>query len=349
MAQHFDITRRQFGVGALAAFASVSAAGLLSGCQKVNQSQQDSASSSQAENGGGADAINDSLSDGKETVKIAYLPITHALPVFQVAKDLQADSSSVIQVQLVQYGSWPELMDALNSGKVDGASVLVELAMRAAEQGIGVKAAALGHRDGNVIVASKAVQATSDLAGKTIAIPARQSSHYILVLQALSEAGLSEADVSITELAPTEMPSALASGRVDAYCVAEPFGAKGVESAGGHVLANSEDLWSDSVCCALAVNDAFLDGRPQVAKAFIEAYKRAGDTLDESGDALDIAKEFLNQTDDVLKTSLQWISYRDLTIDEATYNELVRRVIAAGLSENPPAFVDFVVNEGDLA
>jgi len=35
----------------------------------------------------------------------------------------------------------------LNSGKVDGASMLIELAMKAKEQGIDLKAVALGHRE----------------------------------------------------------------------------------------------------------------------------------------------------------------------------------------------------------
>ena len=84
-------------------------------------------------------------SENVKTVKIAYLPITHALPVYELS---QSDN---VKVELVKYGSWPELMDALNSGQVDGASVLIELAMQAQSQNIGLKAAALGHTSGNVI------------------------------------------------------------------------------------------------------------------------------------------------------------------------------------------------------
>ncbi|BAL83160.1 hypothetical protein SELR_14520 [Selenomonas ruminantium subsp. lactilytica TAM6421] len=69
------------------------------------------------------------------TVRIAYLPITHALPLFAEKELLSADDN--VQIELVKYGSWPELMDALNTGKVDGASVLIELAVKAREQGIG--------------------------------------------------------------------------------------------------------------------------------------------------------------------------------------------------------------------
>ena len=73
-------------------------------------------------------------SENVKTVKIAYLPITHALPVYELS---QADN---VKVELIKYGSWPELMDALNSGQVDGASVLIELAMQAQSQNIGLKA-----------------------------------------------------------------------------------------------------------------------------------------------------------------------------------------------------------------
>ena len=68
-----------------------------------------------------------------KTVRVAYLPITHALPVF-ATKELET-ADGPVHVELVKYGSWPELMDALNTGKVDAASVLVELGVKAREQG----------------------------------------------------------------------------------------------------------------------------------------------------------------------------------------------------------------------
>lgn len=88
-------------------------------------------------------------SDDSNTIKIAYLPITHSLAVLETSDELAEKDG--LQVELVKYGSWNELMDALNSGRVDGASVLIELAMKSKEQGVGIKAVALGHKDGNVI------------------------------------------------------------------------------------------------------------------------------------------------------------------------------------------------------
>ncbi len=281
----------------------------------------------------------DSGNTNSDTVKIAYLPITHALPVFEEAKELEQETG--LKVELVKYGSWPELMDALNTGRVDGASVLIELAMKSAQEGVGIKAVALGHKDGNVIVVSKDISSAEDMKGKTFAIPHRQSSHNILLNDALEKGGLTVDDINITELAPTEMPSALASGQIDGYCVAEPFGAMSVFMDYGKVLYTSEELWENSLCCGLVLTDSFIDNRPEDAKEFVEKYKEAGKNLT-SDKAKEIASEYLKQSDDVLDLSLKWISYDDLDITEDTYNTLIEKVKKYGLSDNPPTYEEFV-------
>lgn len=277
-----------------------------------------------------------------ETVKIAYLPITHSLAVLEEAEELAENNE--INVELVKYGSWPELLDALNSGQVDGASVLIELAMKSKAEGIGIKAVALGHKDGNVIVVSNDIEGGADLKGKTIAIPHRQSSHNILVNDALAENGLTIDDVEIVELAPTEMPSALAAGTIDGYCVAEPFGAMGVSIGAGKVLYESNELWEDSVCCALVLTDSFIENNSGTAKAFVDGYKTAGENLT-TEQAKTVAEKYLNQTDEVLDISLEWISYDDLEITEEMYDQLSEKVIEYGLLDNPPSYSEFVWNE----
>ena len=283
-------------------------------------------------------------SEGKKTVKIAYLPITHSLAALEEADELKNSAEGNINVELVKYGSWPELLDALNSNKVDGASVLIELAMKSKSEGIGIKAVALGHKDGNVIVVSNDVKDGADLKGRTIAIPHRQSSHNILVNEALEKNGLTINDINVVELAPTEMPSALASKTIDGYCVAEPFGAMGVSIGAGKVLYDSKELWEDSACCALVLTDKFINDNPEVAKEYVAQYKTAGSNLTKEK-ATGVAKEYLNQKDDVLDISLQWISYNDLEITQDIYASLVEKVKQYGLNDNPPAYEDFVQND----
>lgn len=150
----------------------------------------------------------------KTTVKIAYLPITHALPAFELAEIEKLKKDTNLNVELVKFGSWTELVDALNTGRVDAAFALVELVMKAREQGIDVYLAALGHKDGNVIVVNNDITSMKDLRGKTFAIPHRQSSHYILLNDALAKENIEISEINIVELAPPEMPAALASGQI---------------------------------------------------------------------------------------------------------------------------------------
>ncbi|MDE5782587.1 MAG: ABC transporter substrate-binding protein [Lachnospiraceae bacterium] len=278
----------------------------------------------------------------QNTIKIAYLPITHSLAVLEEADELEKQSG--LKVEPVKYGSWPELLDALNSGNVDGASILIELAMKSKQEGIGIKAVALGHKDGNIIVVSNAINKASDLKGKTFAIPHRQSSHNILLNDALAKGGLTINDINVTELAPTEMPSALASGQIDGYCVAEPFGAMGVSLKAGKVLYSSEELWEDSLCCGLVLTDNYIEEHPDEAKNFVENYKKAGENLDKEK-AKEVAKKYLKQSDEVLDISLQWITYSDLEITKETYETLIKKVKDYKLSDNPPSYEDFVKND----
>ena len=273
--------------------------------------------------------------DGGKKVKIAYLPITHALVLPELAK------SKALPVELVKYGSWPELLDALNTGRVDAASVLIEPAMKAKERGIGLTALALGHKDGNVIVVAKSIRKTDDLRGKTIAIPHRASSHHILVRLLLEKAGISDKEVSLTELPPPEMPSALASGRIAGYCVAEPFGAIAVHTGCGKVLADSHELWENSICCALVANDRFLKEYPELASLLLSEYYAAGKRLNSKKHLLETTAGFLNQKEQVLRQSLEWLSFGDLKITPEDYAKLSDLIRKYGISEHPPKFQDF--------
>lgn len=278
--------------------------------------------------------------DGVRTVRIAYLPITHALPLFAEAQAPLADG---VRIELIRYGSWPELMDALNTGKVDGASVLIELAVKAREQGIDLKAGALGHLGGNVIIGGNGIERVEDLRGKIFAIPHKQSTHKLLLDQLLAAHGMTEADLTVVEMSPPEMPAGLAQGQIAGYCVAEPFGAKAVALGTGHILAHDEDLWPDGPCCALVFNGDFARANHDLAAAVTQGYARAGAALAAAPTGAEaLAKTVFKAPPAVLSLSLQWISYQDLAIRADTYDELTHRMAAAGLLRSLPAYEDFV-------
>ncbi len=281
----------------------------------------------------------------RETVTVAYLPITHSLAVLESAEETIRNQLNDFKVELVKFGSWPELLDALNTGRVDGAIVLVELAMKAREHGIPIKVVALGHTDGNVLIGANDIQDFANVKGKTLAIPHRQSSHHILIQEALEKNGLTAGDVKLTELAPTEMPSALASNQVGGYCVAEPFGAVAVQHNLGKVLYSSEELWPDSVCCGLVLTEKFIKEHNLLAHNFVKHYKEAGKKLNDKAEALNIARKYLKQRDEVLELSLKWIKFDNLELTRDRYESLISKVVKYGLSNNPPQYEDFVADD----
>lgn len=279
-----------------------------------------------------------------KTVKIGYLPLTHALPLF-VENDLPTSDSRNFKVELVKFGSWTELSDAVNSGQVDGASMLIELAMKSKEQGIDLKTVALGHRDGNVVVVSKDINEVADLKGKTFAIPHRLSTHNVLLYKMLKENGLTVNDLNIVELPPPEMPAALSEGRISGYIVAEPFGAISVASDNGKVLFESQDLWNSSVCCGLVLRNDFIESNPTVAAEFVKEYIRAGERAESKDpEVLDTAAKYMKVEPEVLDLSLQWISYNNLKLEEKDYNELSQYLVEMEQLKNPPEYSEFVDN-----
>jgi NitT/TauT family transport system substrate-binding protein len=279
----------------------------------------------------------------QKVIKVAYLPITHALPAFEAASAEMQDEN--VRIELIRFGSWTELIDAINAGRVDGAFALAELVMKAREQGMDVYLSALAHRDGNVIVAADGIKSMQDLRGKTFAIPHRQSSHYILLNEALAKEGVDISEINIIELPPPEMPSALAAGRIAGYCVAEPFGARAVTLKIGHVLYNSQDLWPDSICCALALSGRFLREHPELAAVLLSRVRKAGLRLEQDHEhAISLAGEFLKAPKDALELSLKWIHFDNLDIGKEQYDSLAAKVKNYGLSQAPVPYEDIVKN-----
>ncbi|MBD8037345.1 ABC transporter substrate-binding protein [Solibacillus sp. A46] len=283
---------------------------------------------------------NDSAVNGeKPTIKIGYLPITHAVPLYMQNDENYEDYN----LELVKFGSWPELMDALNTGAIDGASVLIQLAMNAKEKGIDLKAVALGHRDGNVLIAGNDINSVEELVGKSFAIPSRFSTHNILLYEMLKKHGIAYDEVDVIELPPAEMPAALAEGRIAGYVVAEPFGAISVALENGKVLYQSEEIWKDSIDCGLVLRGKFIEDNKELADKFVNDYVAGGELAQGKDKHMhEVVGQYLTVDQNVLDISLDWISYDNLSIEQESYAILRDALMEMGLSDDPPSYEDFV-------
>lgn len=270
------------------------------------------------------------------TLKVGYLPITHSLAVV-VADNLTAGKYKNLKTELVKFGSWPELLDAYNSGKVQAVSELLVLALAGAEKGVPESIVALSHRHGDILTVAKDINSVRDLKGKRVAIPHRMSVHNILLSQALKKEGLSLKDVEWIEMPPPDMPAALARGDIKAFIVAEPFGTKAIQAGFGKKLLNAKDIWPDYICCGLVINPAFKKQYPAAVKEYVDSFTAAGRFIDANRrEAIKIARKYMNIDEKVLEQSLSLdVTYGDLRLKRGEVEQLQKYALELNLLKKP--------------
>lgn len=128
------------------------------------------------------------------------------------------------QIRLIELPSAADVMDALAVGKLEGAAVTLDEAIRMQARGRQlVITLVLDISDGaDAILATPALTSLPDLAGKRIGVPF-ESVGLLLLDAALTEAALTVDDVRLIDLAPEDHASALQQGTVDAVVTFEPF------------------------------------------------------------------------------------------------------------------------------
>lgn len=272
----------------------------------------------------------------KPVLKIGYLPITHSLPVV-VANRLSGDKLKSFRLELVKFSSWPELVEAFSSGKIQAASELLVLALAQAERGVPEKILSLTHRYGDIVTAAKDVRTVGDLKGKRVAIPHRMSVHNILLYRLLKQNGLSLSDVEWIEMPPPDMPAALARGDIKAYIVAEPFGAKAVLGGHGKKLIDAREIWPEYVCCGLVVNPGFEKDHPEAVQELVDSLVAAGRYIDRNREeAARIARQDMNIEEATWRQSFDWgVTYGDLRIRKEDLEALHRYTVEMGLLKGP--------------
>ena len=270
------------------------------------------------------------------TLKVGYLPITHSLAVV-VADNLYAGKYKNLKVEPIKFSSWPELLDAYNSGQIQAASELLVLALAGAEKGIPESVVSLSHRHGDFLTVAKEINSVKDLKGKRVAIPHRMSVHNILLAQALKKEGLTLKDVEWIEMPPPDMPAALARGDIKGFIVAEPFGTKAVQAGFGKPLLNAKDIWPDYICCGLVFHPDFIKAYPAAAKEYAESFVAAGKFIDTNRkEAIAITRKYINIDEKVLEDALSRdVTYSDLYLKHTEVEQLQRYALELNLLKKP--------------
>ena len=295
-----------------------------------------------------------------DPVQVGGLPVTCnlTLPVACAARAAENSAlkggSPPIEFEYSKYNGWPEIKESLMTGRIQAAYMLAPLVMDLADKKIPVKIVSLGHRSGAVIMVrtDSPYRTFKELTGKRIAIPSRFAVDFLFLRKMLKLEGMAPKDVEIVEMPPPDMPAALYAKAVDAYCTGEPFGAAAQRAGYARTLRMTRDEWRNYICCVLTVREELIKSNRPLVQDLVNHVQGAGLWLDQKQDnrnkavAIAAGRKFFNPDPNILRFVMEnptdRVTYGDLRMIRAEFDDLMQLSIEAGTIKHPIAYETYV-------
>jgi len=182
-------------------------------------------------------------------------------------------------VMVRQFNAGPAAMEALLAGDVDVAYVgpgpAVIAYLRSGGAALRVVA---GAASGGAVLVAREARSPRDLLGKRVASPQLGNTQDIALRVWLRRQGLRIGErpdeVRVMPLANSDIMGLFARGDLAAAWVPEPWGARLVAEAGGHILVDERDLWPDRKfpTTVIVASRRALEGRRREVVAIVRAH-----------------------------------------------------------------------------
>ncbi len=280
-------------------------------------------------------------------IKVGFLPVTCHLtcPV----TDYASRTSKSNHFASSRFTDFPTVVDALKSKRIEATFMIVPLAMKIREQGVPVKIVYLGHRDGSEVIVAKNSPAKDlrDLKGKTFAVPSKYSNQYLVIRALMERQGVLESDIKFVEMAPPDMPTALAAKAIDAYFVGEPHAAKAEMNGTGRVLYYAKDIWPKFISCALVVHEDLINEKPEVVRDLVRGIAQSGEWAEQNRvKAAKLVAPYYRQKEKLLEFVLtkpkDRVSYRMLTPTDKDLQDIGDAAVKVKILKKPVDVRDLV-------
>jgi NitT/TauT family transport system substrate-binding protein len=232
--------------------------------------------------------------------------------------------------------------------------MLAPLVMDLADKRIPVKIVSLGHRSGAVIMvrSDSLYRRFKELTGKRVAIPSRFAVDFLFLRKMLAQEGMTSNEVVIVEMAPADMPAALYAKAVDAYCTGEPFGAAAQRAGYARALRMTRDEWRNYICCVLTVREELIAANRPLVQDLVDHVLGAGQWLDQKQEnrnkavAIAAGRKFFNQDPNIIRFVMEnpvdRVTYGDLRMIRAEFEELMQLSVEAGSIKGPIAYEKYM-------
>jgi nitrate/nitrite transport system substrate-binding protein len=243
-------------------------------------------------------------SDAPETtaMKFGMIALTDCSPIV-IAHEKGLFKKYGIESTVLKGANWAAIRDNLSSGVIQGTHMLLGIPI-ASTMGLAGSPKKpmiipwLLNRNGQAITLKtawkgkvsndpKAIKPFVDQAKKlgeplTFAMTFPPGTHAMWMRYYLAAGEINpDKDVSLIVVPPAQMVANMKIGKMDGYCVGEPWNARAIADGIGFTSVSTQDIWKDhpeKVCAFLA---EFADKNPKSVKACLKALHEASVWLDD--------------------------------------------------------------------
>jgi nitrate/nitrite transport system substrate-binding protein len=268
-------------------------AAILSGCE----SKTEPAKTSAAAPGPG------SPSDGPEVtnVKFGIIALTDCSPIV-IAHEKGFFRKYGINSVVSKGASWAAIRDALSNGDIQATHMLTGMPIASTMGLLGAPKKPMVipwilNRNGQSITLAKALkgkvkddpkalkplvdEAKAKGTPMTFAVTFPPGTHAMWMRYYLAAGGIHpDKDVALITIPPPQMVANMKIGKMDGYCVGEPWNARAIADDIGFTSLNTQDIWKDHPEKVCAFTAEFAEKNPKTVKAVLKALHEASVWLD---------------------------------------------------------------------
>lgn len=206
-----------------------------------------------------------------QELSLGLLPSIDAIP-FIIAHEQGFDQKRGVDLNIQTFKSAKDRDVAFQAGKVDGLSADLVAISIYNQAGLNVKITSTTFGKFDLLTGNDEIKDVKDLKGKTVILSKNTSTQYTVATM-LKQAGLTEADIHVTEVPqiPTRL-ELLKNNKADAAILPEPFVTMG-KASGLRVLSSTHQAKVNPF--VLAFPQSAIEAKPEAIRAMYAAYDDA--------------------------------------------------------------------------
>jgi nitrate/nitrite transport system substrate-binding protein len=116
----------------------------------------------------------------------------------------------------------------------------------------------------------------------TFAMTFPPGTHAMWIRYYLAAGGINpDKDITLIVVPPAQMVANMKIGKMDGFCVGEPWGARSIADGIGYTAVTTQDIWKDHPEKVCAFTEEFAEKNPKTVKAVLKALQEASVWLDD--------------------------------------------------------------------